>query len=77
MNQTTTTNILTHFPALAMSLQQRDAIVQELAHKWVEDGHQHDSLSEAAEHAAGLCKGLDEPFEIKKLFRQYVRQLRG
>lgn len=78
MNQATTaTEVLrSHFPAIAYSLQQRDEIVKELARRFVEDGYLHDSQSEAAEQAAGLCKGLDEPFEIKKLFRQYVRTFR-
>jgi len=77
MNQATTTNILTHFPRIAASLRQRDEIVKEYAKRYVEDGHQHESLRDAANQTALDCIGLDEPFEIKKLFRQHVRQLRG
>ena len=61
--------------AIAASLRQKNHIASELARKYVEDGHQHETLTEAAQNAADLCKGIDTPAEIKKLFRQEVRSL--
>lgn len=61
--------------AIATSLRQKNHIASELARKYVEDGHQHETLMEAAQNAADLCKGIDTPAEIKKLFRQEVRSL--
>ncbi len=62
-------------PEIAKSLRQKNHIASELARKYVEDGHQHETLTEAAQNAADLCKGIDTPAEIKKLFRQEVRSL--
>jgi len=62
-------------PEIATSLRQKNHIASELARKYVEDGHQHETLTEAAQNAADLCKGIDTPAEIKKLFRQEVRSL--
>ena len=61
--------------AIAISLKHKDYIITEIARKYVEDGNVHETLTEAAQNAADLCKGIDTPAEIKKLFRQEVRSL--
>jgi len=62
--------------AIAASLRQKNHIASELARKYVEDGHQHETLTEAAQNAADLCKGIfDSPAETKRLFRIEVRRL--
>lgn len=63
--------------AIAVSLSHKNYIVSELARKFIEDGNQHETLSEAAQNAADLCKGIDTPAAIKQMFRREVRNLKG
>jgi len=61
--------------AIALTYEHRAAIVRELARRYVEHGRDHETLKDAADQAALDCKGIDEPFEIKKQFRHEVRRL--
>lgn len=63
--------------AIAISLSHKNYIVSELARKFIDDGHQHESLSEAAQNAADLCKAIDTPAMIKQMFRREVRELKA
>lgn len=61
-------------PCVALSYEHRTEIFRDLARRYVENGRYHgETVKEASEQAVIDCKGIDEPFEIKKQFRHWVR----